>query len=58
MDNKVSINFKEFSLKAKSERELYFVLLNDCKIYIPPIQNANAVYIRGVLTGSIKVLYI
>ena len=55
MDNKTSINLKGLSLKASSKGDLYFVLLNDYKIYMPPIQDANAAYIRGVLTGSIKV---
>ena len=55
MEVKQPINLEEQSLKASSKRELYIVLLNDWKIYIPPIQDVNASYIRGALTGVIKV---
>ena len=55
MDAQQPIDLKELSLKASSKKELYFVLLNDCKVYMPPIQDANASYIWGVLTGVVKV---
>ena len=42
-------------MKASPKRELYLVLLNDWKVYMPPIQDANAEYVRGILTWKIKV---
>ena len=55
MNNKVPIKLKELSTKASSKRELYFILLNDWKVYMPLIQDANVDYVRCILTGKIKV---
>ena len=55
MDAKQPIDLKELSLKASSKKELYFVLLNDCKVYTFHIQDVNVSYIRSVLTGAVKV---
>ena len=30
-------------------------MLNDCDVYLPPIQFTNAQYIRGVVSGKISV---
>ena len=57
METRQPVDLKELSLIARSKRELYLVLLNDCKIYMPLIQDINEGYIRDVFAGSIKVLY-
>ena len=30
-------------------------MLNDCDVYLPPIQFANVPYMRGVVSGKISV---
>ena len=52
------IDLSKLAVKARSKKELYDVLLSDCGIYMPPIQFANADYVRGVVTGLIKVGFI
>ena len=54
MSEKVSINLKALAIKWRSKKKLYNVLLNDCGVYMHPIQDANAGYVGGVMTGSMK----
>ena len=60
MENLESYNINELAIKCKSKKELYDVMLNDCDVYLPPIQFANAPYMRGVVSGKIlvKMLFI
>ena len=44
-------------LKAKSKREMYLLLATDGQIYLPPLKEANYLYIRGILTGKKKVSF-
>ena len=55
MEGSNPIDLNRLAIKARSKKELYDVLLSDCGIYMPPIQFANANYVRDVLTGLIKV---
>ena len=58
MEEITQIDLSKLAVKARSKRELYEVLLSDCGVYMPPIQFANADYVRGVVTGLIKVRFI
>ena len=48
-------NVNELAIKCKSKMDVYDVILNDCDVYLPPIQFANAEYIRAVISGKILV---
>ena len=55
MEELVQINLENLSIRCKSKKELYDLLTHDCGLYLPPLQHANAQYIRGVVTGKTKV---
>ena len=43
------------ALKWRSKKEMYDVLMNDCGVYLPPIEYANGSNIRNIMTGKTKV---
>ena len=55
MEATVPFSLNHLDVRAKSKRELYLLLVNDWGVYMPPIQDSNAKYVRGVVTGSVKV---
>ena len=55
MEELKQINLKDLSIRCKSKKELYDLLVHDCELYLPPVQYANAQYIRNVVTGKNKV---
>ena len=55
MEHCVSLDLKQLSIKCRSKKELYDVLVSDWGIYMPPIQFANSGYVRVIITGEIKV---
>ena len=55
MEDKVPINLKQLAVKWRSKKELYDILTYDWKVHMPPIEDANANYVRGVITGVTKV---
>ena len=48
------LNPGNLALKCKSKKEMYDTL-NDCGVYLPPIEYANASYIRNIMTGKADV---
>ena len=57
MEQKVSLDISQVSIKCKFKKELYEILVADWGIYMPPIQFANSGYVRGVITGEVKVRF-
>ena len=57
MERSVSLDLKQVSIKCRSKKELYDLLVSDWGIYLPPIQFANSSYVRGIVTGEIKVRF-
>ena len=55
MQRVVPVNVPEFAKKCKSKKELHDVMLHDWDVYLPPVQYANAAYMRSVASGSILV---
>ena len=55
MEQSGILNLNELSIKWKSKKELYDVMLNDCDVLLPPIRYANAAYMRGVISGKVLV---
>ena len=55
MERSFSLDLNQVSIKCRSKKELYDVLVSDWGIYMPPIQFANSDYVRGIITGKIKV---
>ena len=47
----------QVSIKCKSKKELYEIFVADWGIYISPNQFANYGYVRGVITGEVKVRF-
>ena len=41
-------------LKAKSKKEMYRIFASDAQVYLPPIKEANYMYIRHILTSKKK----
>ena len=58
MDSCMSFDLKQLSLKCQSKKELYSLLATDGNIYLPPIKDTNAGYVRGVVTGTIMVRFL
>ena len=55
MESNNNLTVDMVGLKAKSKREMYLLLSTDAQIYLPPLKEANYLYIRGILTGKKKV---
>ena len=55
MDKDITIN--DISLKAKSKKEVYPVLTTEGGLYLPPIEDANINYLKGIITWQKKFLY-
>jgi hypothetical protein len=55
MDDRPMETVQDLSLIARSKKELYNVLVRDSEIYMPPIKEANAKYIRKIVSGKAKV---
>ena len=55
MESKVTVNLKNVAVRWKSKKELYTFLASDCGVYMPPIKDANASDVNGVVSGEIKV---
>ena len=55
MESTELYDINELVIKFKSKKELYYVMINDCDVYLPPIQFANAPNMRGVVSGKIWV---
>jgi hypothetical protein len=49
------ITIGEAGLRAKSKKEMYRFLATECKVYLPPIREANHIYIADVMEGKKKV---
>ena len=54
MNSEVLLTVDMIGLKAKSKREMYLLLATDGQVYLPPLKEANYLYIRGILTGKKK----
>ena len=52
MEQNNQITCQLVGLKAKSKKEMYRLLVSDAHIYLPPIKEANYLYIRQILTGK------
>jgi hypothetical protein len=52
------ITVGECGLKAKSKKEMYRFLTTDGGVYMPPIREANYMYISDVVQGkkSVRIL--
>ena len=55
MDSSEDLTWKLIGLKTKSKKEMYRLLTTEANVYLPPIREANYLYIRGILTGEKKV---
>ena len=55
MERLIPLNIKAMALKWRSEKEMDDVFKNDCGVYLPPIEYANASYIWNIITGKTKV---
>ena len=47
----------EIAIKARSKREVYYVLTSEGGIYLPPIMDANSSYLKDIVRGSKLFLY-
>ena len=47
---KVPASLKALAIKCRSKKELCTVLMNDRSVFISPIQDANAAYVREVVS--------
>ena len=56
MEPKEDLTCQLIGLKAKSKKEMYRLLVTEANVYLPPIREANYLYIRGILTGEKKVI--
>ena len=55
MEATVALSLGQLAIKARSNRELYLLLVNDWGVYMSPIKDANEGYVRSVVTSTIKV---
>ena len=55
IENLEDISLEEVSLKAKSKREIYNLIVTSGNIYLPPIQSCNYKFLRELVTGVKKV---
>ena len=55
MENFEDISLEEVSLKAKSKREIYNLLVAYGNIYLPPIQDCHYTFLRELVSGTKKV---
>ena len=56
MEQSVPVSLQELAVKCMSKKELYDLLCTSCDVYLPPIQFANASYVRGIVTGELNVI--
>ena len=52
MESEIKLTIDEWGLRAKSKKEMYRLIVNDGKIYLPPIAVTNSKFIRSILTGK------
>ena len=52
---KKKINMKQISMRARTKKEIFWIPQLGADIYLPPIAQANRIYIAGVLSGKVKV---
>ena len=50
-----SLTTNQIAVVAKSKRELYFLLKNEARVYLPPIGEVNIKFIRALMLGHKKV---
>ena len=55
MDKKLTL--PEIAIKARSKKEVYYVLSAEGGIYLPPIMDANSSYLKDIVRGKKKFLY-
>ena len=55
MENLENISLDEVSLKAKSKREIYNLIVTSGNIYLHPIQDCHYKFLRELVTGVKKV---
>ena len=55
MEKKLTIN--DVAIKAKSKKEIYYVLTCEGGIYLPPIMDANSTYLKDIVRGAKKFIY-
>ena len=58
MEDYEDLNWQEVSVKGRSKREIYSILVVKGKYYLPPESQANSTYIHDVMNGKKKVSFI
>jgi hypothetical protein len=48
------ITVGECGLKAQSKSEMYRLLATEGRVYLPPLKEANYLYIKDLMTGKKK----
>ena len=49
MENRMSVDLRNYSIQCQYKKELYVIFQSDCEIYVPPVEFANAVYWRRIV---------
>ena len=52
-----TLTLNDVAIKAKSKKEIYFVLTTEGAIYLPPIMGANSSYLKEIARGTKLFLY-
>ena len=53
--SKAKINIKQVSMIASSKKEIFRLLQLEGDVYLPPLPQANHVYVSGIISGNVKV---
>ena len=56
MEESTEVNLRKVWVKWRSKKELFDFLSTDWDVFLPPIQYANASYVRGIVTGQLQVI--
>ena len=48
------IRINDLAIKARSKKEIYFLLVNEGGIYLPPLADSNYKYISQMIVGDIN----
>ena len=54
---KQTITASQFASKAKSKREVYTLLVTECKCYLPPYTNVTIYHLKDLVSGRKKSKY-
>ncbi len=49
------VNINQLSAKMKSKKELYYFLLQDCHVYLPPMDATNVYFLKQIMRGAKEV---